>query len=43
LLDLIFKDHDILNNFLEEAGSNLSLVLDELESRGGIKPKILHY
>lgn len=34
---------DSLNDFLEEQGSNLSLVLDGLESRTGIKEKIIHY
>lgn len=35
------KSISTLNKFLEETGRNLSLVLDELESRGGIKPKII--
>ncbi len=34
---------DSLNSFLEEQGSNLSLILDDLESKTGIKEKIIYY
>lgn len=34
---------DAINNFLEEDGSNLSLVLSDLQLRGGAKQKIVQY